>query len=258
MTTRTLSFAAALCLFSLAPPAAHSQGAEAAGPVAEFVSLLDRNATAVTVGTPSSQLRYRVAVREGCDLTVELTTAHEYGKRTSTHKFSLADLAPAAEVEKWRNQEIWNVRLRTHTGEKKTFWSQADRTHPTTDVEIAFSDPDVAERVANAANAAIKECGGKPYSAAALKALATKKLENAEDEKIAERCHRLVGQTLIAPEEATYQIGTIIRSSDEPKLTVSGTVTGANRVGGRVSKRYVCEFDKVGDSWVPRGTPSLF
>lgn len=244
--------------------------AQAGAAADAFAAFANRNNTTVYVAG-STMMRVVGEIRPaGCSLDVRKTI--ETGGEVTREEMALnlANATPTIRLETSRRSANTSIYIETSSGSedftllRHNPGESTPRRIPASWVEFPFPDSAVAARAMALAAAAVRECGGTPRTQAA-NAEATAQHERAsgtdeESMRLRTQCERLVRGQLVSGDDATFPSDGIVvlRNEERGTISITGDVVGVNRLGGRVRNTYLCDFERSGDSWIPKGRPILF
>jgi hypothetical protein len=249
---------------------AHAQTPASQEAVRQFADMINRNGTTVYIGgSLTMRVEARAAEPEGCILPLTRTITEDRGAPTRDEtRLDLSLATPVVRVVPSEKYMAASLYLDTSSGETD-FVGTRFNPPPTGPVtgrnswhELSFPSEDVARSAGRLAEAAIRACGGRPRSAqadaAAREREAVRTGNDPETNRLKEQCRRMVRAQLSAPDAAQFTADAdwvTLRSEEE--VTVSGAVTGTNRLGGRVTNTFFCTFERSGDAWIPQGAPLI-
>jgi hypothetical protein len=231
-------------------------------PLKAFEELVVRNPKAASYGSIAFTEEMRIEEMDSC--SIRMVTISQMGSSDETLSLDvdLRKYSPEVAVKKWNDDELWSVRGYTSSGKDETHLARTG-SNPIDGYrnffELVFGREVTANQARSLLSEAISRCGGR----ASLAATAASKKQNEVSPEAVELypgCQKMVSAQLRAPTTATFPaVASLSVTKDEKEgtLSLSGYVTGENGFGASVTKLFICNYEKAGDSWVPSGRPLI-
>jgi len=257
----------AACVALLASPLS-AQGDSAAETA--LAALMTRNGvTRIYTGTIEMTVTVTVERAAPCEFVV-VDRTESVAPHLDSLTLPLRALSPAVRLEKWEDRDVWSVYVETTSGRpelsiRRALKSPSGRIAvPVGKQDFSYHDETVAQAVAAGLGKVIRACGGTPQPAEVRSRVAAASIEEEGNDpaslRMKESCKQTVAEMMRNPPSATFapvEEWSVIARDRTRERTFSSTVEAANAMGGRVRATFFCTFEKIGDSWVPRGRPLI-
>lgn len=235
----------------------------------DLASLMNQHPAFTRVLPSVGTARYHATVTPAgpCSLGVTRRDTLATDVYHEDYTIPLGQLAPDAEVAKWRTGETWMVKLRSSTGAPaatvrltRMFGGPpASSEYAAAEFSFSYQDEGVARSVASGFRGVIAGCGGMPLTQAGRDTAAVAAGTDPETIRLKNECRNAVRRQTTDPDAVTFDSPTpdlILRS--EGKVTIMGDFTGTLQGGSRRQSTFACTFVRSDSGWVLEGMPLVY
>lgn len=238
--------------------------------------LVENRQSALVFASMTERATYDFTFPDACKLVVATDESTDVGRNLReywTRQVTSLDLSSIAQETEVRtlsgSLSGATLTLRTWDGSKtlpidaRTSQSGALPAVLQNEIALIFADTQVANRGASLFSRTVRDCGGKHRtraaaiadSAAAAKARAKDEdtdfggVPTAAREGMFATCKTKVAEGLKNPVTAAFEPPTWLPPTGS-ELMITGSVSGTNDLGGRISFSYACTYDRFGKQWL--------